>query len=80
MNDELFEHVLRALEIYKSAESEELDVPPDFVVPLERPWPKELWGLKLGQYVQSIRERGPLIANHDEREQQLLDIGEGEVR
>ena len=80
MNDELFENVLRALEIYKSAESEDMDVPPDFVVPLERPWPKELWGFKLGQYVQNIRERGPLIANHDEREQQLLDIGKDVVR
>ena len=77
MNDELFENVLRALEIYQSAESEELGVPSDFVVPLGRPWPKELRGLKLGQYVQSIREREPLIANHDERE---LDIGEREVR
>ena len=81
MNEELFDNVIRALEVYKTAESEDMDVPPEFQVPLERPWPKELWGLKLGQHVQSIRERGPLIANHDEREQRLLDIGnDGGIR
>ena len=68
--------MIRLLELYKSIESEDMDVPVDFDIPLERPWPKELWGFKLGQYVQNIRERGSLLANSDEREQRLLDIGD----
>ncbi|KAG6953810.1 hypothetical protein JG688_00012641 [Phytophthora aleatoria] len=48
------ESIFPALEVF-SAQYGHCDVWQDFVVPSEEPWPKDSWGLKLGDTVKNIR-------------------------
>lgn len=52
-----FGHIYGALQVYKLVYGH-LNVPVNFVVPYEDPWPTEIGGMKLGIRVNHIRNRG----------------------
>ncbi|CAM9365673.1 unnamed protein product, partial [Choristocarpus tenellus] len=45
------------LELFKDVYGN-LRVPSLFIVPKEEPWPKDVWGLRLGKSVRQIRQTG----------------------
>ncbi|EQC29031.1 hypothetical protein SDRG_13187 [Saprolegnia diclina VS20] len=61
---------VRAMELYKELHGNLL-VPQDFVVPPTLPWPRPMWGLKLGQAITNIRFRTTTI----DRRAQLEELG-----
>ncbi len=66
-----FDAIYSALVAYKSLHSH-VKVPQQFIVPLEDSnYPENTWGLRLGQAVSGIRNRG----NYVERREQLLSLG-----
>ena len=73
--DDLFEYVYEALVCYKSEVDEDLNVPIDFIVPSEDPWPESTRGLTLGAHVQSVRAKDKLVHGHEERERRLNELG-----
>lgn len=75
VGEELFEQVFQALIIYKKNVSEKLNVPVNFTVPNEGPWPQDMWGLQLGVIVRGIREENKLVYGHANRVQRLNELG-----
>lgn len=76
VGEELFDQVLNALKVYKEIVNEDLNVPLDFKVPDNHAdWPVDIWGLKLGDMVQLIRNKDKLVYGHSDRETKLNDIG-----
>jgi hypothetical protein len=73
--DDLFDQVYDALVCFKDTVDGELNVPIDFVVPSEEPWPESSWGLNLGGQVQAIRDKDKLVFGHEDREKKLNDLG-----
>ncbi|OQS00151.1 hypothetical protein THRCLA_06188 [Thraustotheca clavata] len=67
-----WETKLMALAEYKR-EYGNVHVPQEFCIPNQDPWPKETWGLKLGQAVTNIRSRS--LSFPYERRQQLDQLG-----
>ncbi|EQC37712.1 hypothetical protein SDRG_04739 [Saprolegnia diclina VS20] len=64
---------LMALRAYKAI-SGDLDVPADFVVPSnDAAWPRDIWGLKLGRVLSSLRAK--ITELPDARQRQLQSIG-----
>eukprot|EP00466_Bigelowiella_natans_P021317 jgi/Bigna1/145488/aug1.99_g20196 len=69
-----WEMIIEALEIFKERHGHLL-VPQDFVVPpLPDVWPEEIWGMKLGHRVNSIRS-GVHVQGRPDRERQLTELG-----
>ena len=68
-----WENVKRALLAYKSL-CRDLLVPVSFVIPKDADWPEDLWGMKLGLTVYSIRNKGAYSAYRDELEQMGFDF------
>ena len=66
--------VLQSLVAYKKLHGD-LQVPSEFVVPSEAPWPKEAWGLKLGQRVNNIRSAEQYVKDEPERRAELDAMG-----
>lgn len=75
LGEDIFEQVLEALNIYKVKVDRGLQVPNNFVVPADEHWPSQLHGLKLGFFVQGIRNEDKLIFGREDRRQQLNDLG-----
>ncbi|KAF1783274.1 hypothetical protein GQ600_14064 [Phytophthora cactorum] len=67
------ESIFPALEVF-SAQYGHCDVWQDFVVPSEEPWPKDSWGLKLGDTVKNIR-RGAYDSQVQAARMELDDLG-----
>ncbi|KDO25649.1 hypothetical protein SPRG_08948 [Saprolegnia parasitica CBS 223.65] len=64
---------LMALRAYKAI-SGDLDVPADFVVPSnDAAWPRDVWGVKLGRVLSSLRAK--ITELPDARQRQLQSIG-----
>ena len=72
--EELFDQVYECLTIYKTI-YDDVNVPPKFVVPDEKPWPESLWGLSLGQQVTAIRNKDKLVYGFSDREEKLNALG-----
>uniref|UniRef100_A0A7S4G3U3 Helicase-associated domain-containing protein n=1 Tax=Eutreptiella gymnastica TaxID=73025 RepID=A0A7S4G3U3_9EUGL len=68
-----WENVKRALLAYKSL-CRDLLVPVSFVIPKDADWPEELWDLKLGNTVYSIRNQGTYSTNRAELEEMGFDF------
>jgi hypothetical protein len=66
--------VRQALLVYKEVHGD-LEVPQQFVVPSEAPWPAEDRGRSLGEKVVNMRARGDLVKNHPERRAELDALG-----
>jgi CRISPR/Cas system-associated protein Cas5 (RAMP superfamily) len=64
----------RALLAYKSREGDLL-VPRGFIIPVEDEWEKELWGVKLGTAVDSIRNNNAYKQYRPELEKMGFDYG-----
>ena len=75
-NDERWERqVVPALRRYKELEGDML-VPRDFVVPSSSDdWPEEMWGMRLGRTVDSIRSSGTFVRGHADRRELLESEG-----
>ena len=52
-----------------------LRVPTKFVIPKSDDWPKDLWGYKLGEKCNHVRQKGLYIKNNSERQRRLQEIG-----
>ena len=52
-----------------------LQVPASFMVPSNEPWPKSIWGLKLGYRIHNIRYRGDFVNDRPEYRVLLEDLG-----
>jgi hypothetical protein len=74
-NEESFDKVYSALIHYKKNVDDNLLVPIDYVVPKGEGWPEDCWGIKLGDIVQSIREKDKLVYGHKDREKKLAELG-----
>ena len=68
-----WEKVKHALLAYKSL-YDDLLVPQGFVIPKDADWPEELWDLKLGNTVNSIRNQGTYSTNRAELEEMGFDF------
>jgi len=75
LGEQLFEQVYDALVFYKENIDSELNVPQSYVVPSGENWPENLWTLKLGDYVQAIKDKDKLVFGHEERERRLKELG-----
>jgi len=74
-NDVRFNSVYNALLCYKKLNGN-LEIPNQFVVPSEsEEWPKDLWDLRLGTRVTTIRSQGTFIKSNPERKKLLDEIG-----
>ncbi|GMF22652.1 unnamed protein product [Phytophthora lilii] len=67
------ESIFPALEVF-AAQYGHCDVWQDFVVPSEEPWPKDSWGLKLGDTVKNIR-RGAYDSQVQAARKELDELG-----
>lgn len=53
-----------------------LDVPQHFVIPVNSPeWPEEVWGLRLGARVNTVRSQGTFVKNYPARRDLLTEMG-----
>ena len=68
------QEVLPALTMYKDIQGN-MRVPRAFAVPSESPWPREVWGMKLGKTVHHIRNREDFVENNPERREVLNTMG-----
>lgn len=75
VENDLFDQIYEALRFYKENIHSDLNVPADFIVPVNDVWPENLWNLRLGAHVQSIRENDKLVYGHEQREKLLQDLG-----
>ena len=76
LGEQLFEQIYDALVIYKENIDNELNVPESFIIPNNNNiWPENLWNLKLGEYIKSIKDKDKLVFGHEEREKRLRDLG-----
>lgn len=75
LGEQLFEQIYEALVLYKENIDAELNVSPSYVIPADETWPEHLWNLKLGEYVQSIKDKDKLVFGHEEREKRLKELG-----
>mmetsp|Transcript_9991 Transcript_9991/g.13011 ORF Transcript_9991/g.13011 Transcript_9991/m.13011 type:complete len:825 (-) Transcript_9991:428-2902(-) len=66
--------VLRALTMYQELYGN-LQVPQQYVIPHEAPWDEDVWGMRLGNRVNTIRSQQTFIKGEPERQQQLKDLG-----
>ena len=55
--EEHWQRILKSLHVYKELHGD-LEVPYDFVVPSEAPWPEDAWGITLGTRLADIRSTG----------------------
>eukprot|EP00639_Heterosigma_akashiwo_P014875 CAMPEP_0206364060 /NCGR_PEP_ID=MMETSP0294-20121207/1981_1 /ASSEMBLY_ACC=CAM_ASM_000327 /TAXON_ID=39354 /ORGANISM="Heterosigma akashiwo, Strain CCMP2393" /LENGTH=415 /DNA_ID=CAMNT_0053809561 /DNA_START=431 /DNA_END=1674 /DNA_ORIENTATION=+ len=69
-----WDRVYAALTMYKELYLD-LNVPQQYVVPSEAPWDEELWGMRLGNRVNTIRAQGTFIKDAPERRRQLEELG-----
>jgi hypothetical protein len=69
-----WESTQEAFETYLQ-EHGDLAVKRSFVVPSCSPWPEKLWGMTLGNTVDSIRSHGNFVDGKPERKQWLEDRG-----
>eukprot|EP00636_Phaeomonas_parva_P006081 CAMPEP_0118857158 /NCGR_PEP_ID=MMETSP1163-20130328/4374_1 /TAXON_ID=124430 /ORGANISM="Phaeomonas parva, Strain CCMP2877" /LENGTH=833 /DNA_ID=CAMNT_0006790419 /DNA_START=134 /DNA_END=2635 /DNA_ORIENTATION=+ len=72
--EERFQLALEALKRYQAIHGD-LDVPQTFRVPREEAWPEALWGMQLGNRVNSIRSHGTFVRNRPDRKAQLTALG-----
>jgi hypothetical protein len=74
-NEEKWEkQIVPALVTYKQVHGNLL-VPNSMVIPARKPWPKHLWGMKLGGTVRTIRSAENYVRDDSERRQWLDSIG-----
>jgi hypothetical protein len=52
-----------------------LRVPTRFVIPKNTDWPQDLWGYKLGEKCNHVRQKGLYIKNNPHRQRRLQEIG-----
>jgi hypothetical protein len=69
-----WEEVRAALLAYQEVNGD-LEVPFRFVVPSEAPWSEEVWGMKLGSRVDTIRSKEIFVKDHPERRAELDALG-----
>ena len=69
-----WEEARAALLAYQEVHGD-LEVPYAFVVPSEAPWPEEVWGMKLGSRVNTIRNDEIYVKDHPERRAELDELG-----
>jgi hypothetical protein len=87
ISEHLFQKFFIALRFFKKSEegrSEEgmgatraLRVPSTFVVPSgeENGWPRELWGYRLGEKCDAVRQKQLYVKNDPERQRALAELG-----
>jgi len=69
-----WEEVHAALLAYQELHGD-LEVPKNFAVPSEAPWPEAVWGMKLGERVNSIRNAEHYVKDRPERRAELDALG-----
>lgn len=70
------ELVMPSLEVYASrVQGDAIEIPVDFAVPHEAPWPQAAWGLKLGYVVHCIATSVLFDADVQEHRSRLREIG-----
>ncbi|CAM9282946.1 unnamed protein product [Phaeothamnion confervicola] len=69
-----FQQVYSALGVYRRLMGD-VRVPVAFRVPAGEPWPRELWGLKLGRRLYDIRTQHLYIKNNPDRIRKLNEMG-----
>ena len=72
--EELFDQVFQCHKIYKSIHGD-VNVLPNFIVPVEEPWPESLQGLNIIQHITAIRNRDRLVHGFTDREEKLSALG-----
>ena len=72
--EEKWQQILDSLHVYKELHGN-LEVPQDFAVPSEAPWPKDAWGMKLGSRVNTIRSSEQYVKDRPDRLKQLTAVG-----
>uniref|UniRef100_A0A7S3K0M6 Helicase-associated domain-containing protein n=1 Tax=Aureoumbra lagunensis TaxID=44058 RepID=A0A7S3K0M6_9STRA len=72
------EKMLRALVAYAERHEGSLNVNASFVVPNEKDWPSDLWGMELGRAVRSARELEALARNDEVRSRGQNGVSERE--
>jgi hypothetical protein len=76
VEEDNFDRVVEALRVYKEIIDDDLDsMPIDFVVPQSEEWPENVWDLKLGVHLQSIREKDKLFFNEEDKAKKLEELG-----
>lgn len=69
-----FNQMCEALLIFKSVHGA-VNVPRNFTVPEEAPWPRRSWGLSLGSMLSRVRNRGDLVKDLPQRKAMLESLG-----
>ena len=72
--EERFRLVVDALRFYRE-QNGDANVPQSFKVPRSSPWPEHMWGMQLGNRVNSIRSHGTFIRNRPDRKAELTALG-----
>ena len=74
INEEHWQRILKSLQVYKEVHGN-LEVPQEFVVPSEAPWPEDAWGMYLGHRVYGIRNREMYVKDRPDRVAELNRMG-----
>ena len=72
--EEHWQRTLKSLQVYKELHGD-LEVPYEFVVPPEAPWPEDAWGMNLGKRTESIRNREIYLKDRPDRVAVLNRMG-----
>ena len=72
--EEQWQRILDSLQVYKELHGN-LEVPREFAVPSEAPWPEDAWGIKLGSRVVTIRNQECHVKDRPDRVAELNRMG-----